>query len=85
MINAFPYDQSDWTDITGPFWQYSISEGAGIWFLTILGMIATVLAIVGWFYMDNRMLTRHAERLRAAGFGAGAAGTLPPAAGESGD
>lgn len=69
------------------FWPYAgppgddfLDASAATWILTILGMIFTFLAIVGWFYMDNNMLLRHARRLREAGFGrgAGAAGQAPP-------
>jgi hypothetical protein len=67
MIDAFPFDS--WDEVEGAFWQYSGGTGAGTWTLTIIGIIVTVVALIGWVYMDGRMLERHAERLRAAGFG----------------
>lgn len=80
MIDAFPYDS--WDEVTGAFWQYSAGgAGAGTTALTIIGIIVTIAAIIGWVYMDNKMLTKHAERLRAAGFG-GAGG---PTVGGEGD
>jgi hypothetical protein len=72
VIDAFPYDS--WDEVTGAFWQYSGGgTGAGTWTLTIIGMIVTAAALIGWVYMDNKMLTKHTERLRAAGFGGAAA------------
>lgn len=74
MIDAFPY--RSWEEVDGAFWQYSAGgTGAGTWTLTVIGMIVTFLALVGWVYMDDRMLRRHAERLRSAGFGR-SAGTV---------
>jgi hypothetical protein len=75
MIDAFPF--GSWDEVEGAFWQYSGGAGAGTWALTVIGMIVTAIAIIGWVYMDNQMLTRHAERLRAAGFGRSAAGGPP--------
>lgn len=75
MIDAFPFDS--WDDVTGAFWQYSGGTGSGTWTLTIIGIIVTVAAIIGWVYMDNRMLTTHAKRLRTAGFGQAAPGAPP--------
>ena len=87
MIDSFPFESFFTPDgavdpnLTA-FWPYAgspeFTDGStGTWVITILGMVITVLAIIGWFYMDNRMLTRHAERLRAAGFGRAAGGPAP--------
>lgn len=77
MIDAFPY--GSWDEVEGAFWQYSAGgTGTALWTLTIIGMIVTVIALIGWVYMDNRMLERHAERLRAAGFGRTSGGTGDP-------
>ena len=89
MIDSFSFqgwfleDGSVDPSITA-FWPYVGSPeftdaSTGTWVFTILGMISIFLAFVGWFYMDNTMLRRHAERLRAAGFGRrGGAGAPPP-------
>jgi hypothetical protein len=82
VIDSFPF--TGWftpegavsEDLTA-FWPFAgdvagestTFASTGTWVMTIIGMIITVLAIIGWMYMDNRMLTEHAERLRAAGFG----------------
>jgi hypothetical protein len=65
MIDSFPF--RSWEEVTDAFWPFG--PGAETVTLTVIGMIVTVLAIIGWIYMDNRMLTEHAERLRTAGFG----------------
>lgn len=84
MIDSFPF-QGFFTEdgavdpsLTA-FWPYAGSPeftdaSTGTWVLTVIGMIVTLIAIIGWIYMDNRMLTRHADRLRAAGFGRGGVG-----------
>lgn len=78
MIDAFPFDS--WDEVTDVFWQYSQGTGYGTWTLTIIGMIVTAVALVGWVYMDKKMLDKHTERLRAAGFG----GTGQAGGGETG-
>jgi hypothetical protein len=82
VIDSFPF--TGWftaegavsEDITA-FWPFAgdvagestTFASTGTLVMTIIGMIVTVLAIIGWIYKDDRMLTEHAERLRAAGFG----------------
>ena len=74
MIDAFPFrswltEGGDVNQDLTAFWPFAPGGSTGTWVLTIIGMIVTVLAIIAWVYMDDRMLREHAERLRAAGFG----------------
>jgi hypothetical protein len=76
MIDSWPYQE--WSQVTtGPFWQYGFGDSWELWLLTIIGMIVTGLAIIGWFWVEHQKLMDQRNRLRAAGFGRQMGGTAP--------
>jgi hypothetical protein len=81
MIDSFPYES--WlneagdgfnTDIT-TFWTFGPEYGAaggsltGTYVLTALGMLAMVVSLIAWVWMEKRKLDRQAEFLRSGGSG----------------
>ena len=44
-----------------------VSASAGLWTITVIGMIVMVLALVAWVWTEHRVLIARAEMLKAAG------------------
>jgi hypothetical protein len=60
---------NDWnTDIT-TFWTFGSPDSAGTLLLTALGMLAMVVALIGFVILEHRKLAAQTERLKAAGMG----------------
>lgn len=43
-----------------------VSASAGLWIITVIGIIVMILAFVAWVWLENSKLTAQAARLRAA-------------------
>ena len=94
MIDSFPHES--WLnragealneDIAG-FWTFGPGNSTGTYVLTVLGILAMVLSLIGWVVLEKRKLAAQAELLRAgggfiepAGPAAVAAPAQPPLAG----
>lgn len=65
MIDSAPIDE--WTEKISAFGTFGPGSSTGYWVLTVLGMIVTVAALIGWVIVEHRKLTEQAERLRAIG------------------
>ena len=56
-----------WSDQIGAFFTFGPGGTAGTWVLTILGVVLTIVAIVAWFYVEDRKLKAQVGRLHAGG------------------
>jgi len=72
MFDAFPYDS--WLDEAGSFsqdiaefWTFGGEGSTGTWILTVLGFAVMLIAFWGFVVLENRKLTRQADRLKASG------------------
>lgn len=65
MFDAFPFDS--WEEATAEFWTFGGEGSTGTWVMTVLGIIAMVVAFVGFVVLENRKLRRQAATLRASG------------------
>jgi hypothetical protein len=88
MFDAFPWEGT-WADLgeqVTTFWTFGPGgddpSRTGTYVLTVLGIILMVVALVGWFLLENRKLAHQAALLRAAG-GLPAPGGVPPGPGPS--
>ena len=44
-----------------------VSASAGLWTITVIGIIVMILAFVAWVWTEHRTLIARAEKLKAAG------------------
>jgi hypothetical protein len=65
VFDAFPYDE--WGEDIAEFWTFGGEGSTGTWILTVLGVAAMLIAFWGFVVLENRKLTRQAERLQASG------------------
>ncbi len=80
MIDSFPYQE--WAEEIAGFWTFGPGNSTGTYVLTVLGIIAMVASIIGFFILESRKLNAQADLLRAAG-GFPAPGGIPPGPGPS--
>lgn len=65
MFDSFPYDE--WSEDVADFWTFGGHNSTGTWILTILGIAVMLITFWGFVIMENRKLTRQADRLKASG------------------
>jgi hypothetical protein len=65
MFDAFPFDS--WEDATAEFWTFGGEGSTGTYIMTALGVIAMVVAFIGFVMLENRKLRHQAATLRASG------------------
>jgi hypothetical protein len=65
MFDAFPFDS--WEEATAEFWTFGGESSTGTYILTVLGIIAMVLAFIGFVVLESRKLRHQAATLRASG------------------
>ena len=65
MFDAFPYEE--WSSDIADFWTFGGEGSTGTWILTILGFAVMMIAFWGFVVLENRKLTRQADRLKASG------------------
>jgi len=63
MINSFPYDE--WSDKITAFWTFGPENSTGTYVLTVLGIIAMIVSLAGWVWLENRKLQAQAALLRS--------------------
>jgi hypothetical protein len=68
MFDAFPYDSWDeaLADLA-EFWTYGGQGSTGTWIMTVLGVAAMVLALIGFVWLENNKLARQQALLQASG------------------
>jgi hypothetical protein len=71
MIDSFPFDE--WAEDIGAFWTFGPQNSTGTYVLTVLGIIAMVVSLIGWVWLEDQKLKRQASHLRSAGGGPGPA------------
>jgi hypothetical protein len=86
MIDSNPYEGT-WADIgeASTFWTFGPQNGdgrMGTYVLTVLGIIAMLLSLGGWVWLESQKLRAQQALLRAAG-GFPAPGGVPPGPGPS--
>ena len=81
MIDSFPYEEWNLDEIAG-FWTFGPGDSTGTYVLTVLGLLAFVVSLIGFFVLESRKLNAQAAVLRAAG-GFPAPGGVPPGPGPS--
>jgi hypothetical protein len=62
MFDAFPYQE--WSDSITTFWTFGNEGSTGTWILTVLGMIVTAVALVGFVMLEKQKLDSQAAKLR---------------------
>lgn len=72
MFDAFPFDAwpppyGDGPEDMAEFWTFGGGGSTGTWILTVLGFAAMLIAFWGFVILENRKLTRQAERLKQSG------------------
>jgi len=65
VFDAFPFDS--WEEATAEFWTFGGEGSTGTYILTVLGVIAMVVAFIGFVVLENRKLRHQAATLRASG------------------
>jgi hypothetical protein len=67
-VNTAP-DSVDagWSDQVGAYFTFGPGETAGVWILTILGIILMAGALVAWFWVEDQKMKAQVARLRAHG------------------
>ena len=65
MFDAFPFDS--WDEATAEFWTFGGEGSTGTYIMTVLGVIAMVIAFIGFVILENRKLRHQAATLRASG------------------
>jgi hypothetical protein len=78
VFDVFPYDE--WSEDISTFWTFG--DGAGVYILTVLGVLLMLAAFVAWVRLEDGKLQKQAALLRAAG-GMPAPGGIPPGPGPS--
>jgi hypothetical protein len=56
-----------WSDKVSAFFTFGPGYTTGIYILTALGFILSILALVAWFSTEDAKLRAQAEKLRAKG------------------
>ena len=56
-----------WSDQVGAYFTFGPGETAGVWVLTILGIVLMTVAIIAWFYVEDQKMKAQVARLRAKG------------------
>lgn len=80
MIDSFPFDK--WSDKISAFWTFGPENSTGTYVLTVLGVIAMIVSLIGWVWLEDRKLRAQADLLRSAG-GIPVPGGIPPGPGPS--
>ena len=65
MFDSFPFDS--WDEVTAEFWTFGGEGSTGTYVMTVLGVIAMVVAFVGFVALENRKLRHQAAALKASG------------------
>ena len=65
MFDAFPFDE--WSEDIAEFWTFGGEGSTGTWIMTILGVLAMLVAFWGFVVLENRKLARQAALLKASG------------------
>ena len=65
MFDAFPYDE--WSEDIAGFWTFGPESSTGTYILTVLGVAAMLVALIGFVVLENRKLARQQAILRASG------------------
>jgi hypothetical protein len=68
MFDAFPYDS--WDEALGDlaeFWTFGGEGSTGTYIMTVLGIVAMVLALIGFVLLERKKLERQTALLRASG------------------
>ena len=68
MFDAFPYDS--WPEALGDlaeFWTFGGESSTGTYIMTVLGITAMVLSLIGFVVLEKRKLERQQALLRASG------------------
>jgi hypothetical protein len=80
VIDSFPFDE--WGEEIAGFWTFGPGNSTGTYVLTVLGIAAMVISLIGFVLLEKRKLEAQADLLRAAG-GMPAPGGIPPGPGPS--
>ena len=68
MFDAFPYDSwEEALEELAEFWTFGGEGSTGTWIMTIVGIVAMVVAFWGFVVLENRKLAHQAARLKASG------------------
>ena len=68
MFDAFPYDSwEEALEELAEFWTFGGEGSTGTWIMTIVGIVAMVVAFWGFVVLENRKLAHQAPRLKASG------------------
>ena len=65
MFDAFPFDE--WGEDIAEFWTFGGEGSTGTWIMTVLGVLAMLVAFWGFVVLENRKLARQAALLKASG------------------
>ncbi len=65
MFDAFPFDE--WGEDIAEFWTYGGEGSTGTYIMTVLGVAAMLIALIGFVWLEQKKLRRQTEMLRASG------------------
>jgi len=65
MFDAFPFDE--WSEDIAEFWTYGGESSTGTYIMTVLGVAAMLIALIGFVWLEQKKLRRQTEMLRASG------------------
>lgn len=56
-----------WTDQVAAYFTFGPGGTAGVWVLTILGIVLMVATMIAWFYVEDQKMKAQVARLRESG------------------
>ncbi len=65
MFDAFPFDE--WSEDIAEFWTYGGEGSTGTYIMTVLGVAAMLISMIGFVWLEQKKLRRQTEMLRASG------------------
>jgi hypothetical protein len=65
VFDSFPFDE--WSEEITAFWTYGPENSTGTYIMTVLGVLAMVIALVWFFVLEKKKLESQAAFLRSTG------------------
>ena len=65
MFDAFEFDE--WSEEVAEFWTFGGQGSTGTYILTVLGVAAMIISLIGFVWLEQKKLQRQTAMLRASG------------------
>ena len=65
MFDAFEFDE--WSEEVAEFWTFGGQGSTGTYILTVLGIAAMIISLIGFVWLEQKKLERQTAMLKASG------------------